>query len=185
MTGSEARFAYVGSYTRGAPGGGGTLAATGISIFAVEPATGALTFIHTVETDNPSWLALHPTQHFLYAVNEIDDFRGASSGSVESYAIAAESGALTLLNEQSSEGLWPAHLTVDPTGAFAVVADYSGPFVVLPIEEDGILGTASDIVQNAGVCGGRTREVYQTRPLSSNIGLWALLLLSQMRSSPQ
>jgi 6-phosphogluconolactonase (cycloisomerase 2 family) len=145
-----ARFAYVGTYTREAPGGGGELESTGISIFAVEGGTGALSFIETVPTDNPSWLALHPTQRFLYAVNETDDYDGEPSGSVEAYAIDAATGALTLLNEQSSEGLYPAHLTVDPTGAFAVLADYSGPFVVLPIQEDGRLEPASDIVQNTG-----------------------------------
>jgi 6-phosphogluconolactonase len=142
-------FAYVGSYTRGdlegdAPG------PRGISIFAFDAGTGALAFIETVPTDNPSWVALHPTGSFLYAVNEIDDYEGEASGSVEAYGVDPATGALTLLNEQSSEGLYPAHLTVDPSGAFAVVADYSGPFVVLPIAADGTLEPASDIVQNEG-----------------------------------
>lgn len=143
-------FAYVGSYTREAPGGGGALEPTGISIFAVDAGTGALSFMETVPTDNPSWVTLHPTRPLLYAVNEIDDYEGEASGSVEAYAVDAATGGLTLLNEQSSEGLWPAHLTVDPSGNFAVVADYSGPFVVLPIGEDGQLAPASDIVQNTG-----------------------------------
>jgi 6-phosphogluconolactonase len=142
-------FAYAGSYTRGEPGGD-TAGPRGISIFAVDAGTGALAFIETVPTDNPSWVALHPTQQFLYAVNEIDDYEGEASGSVEAYAVDPATGALTLLNEQSSEGLYPAHLTVDPSGAFAVVADYSGPFVVLPIAADGSLEPASDIVQNTG-----------------------------------
>jgi 6-phosphogluconolactonase len=150
VAGGAGRFAYVGTYTRGAPGGGGALEPTGISIFAVAGDTGALSFIETVPTDNPSWLALHPTQRFLYAVNETDDYEGGASGSVEAYAIDSATGALTLLNEQSSEGRYPAHLAVDPTGAFAVLADYSGPFVVLPLQDDGQLEPASDIVQNTG-----------------------------------
>jgi 6-phosphogluconolactonase len=146
----ERAFAYVGAYTLGAPGGGGELQPTGISIFAFDPGTGTLTFIETVDTDNPSWLALHPTRPLLYAVNETDTYGGEASGSVEAYAIDPATGGLTLINEQSSEGLYPAHLVVDPTGAFAVVADYSGPFAVLPIGDDGALAPASDIVQNEG-----------------------------------
>lgn len=144
------RFAYVGAYTREAPGGGGTLKATGISIFAFDAASGALTFQKTVESDNPSWLALHPTGRFLYAVNETDDYQGQPSGAVVAYAVDAATGGLTALNTQSSEGLYPAHLAVDPSGRFAIVADYSGPFAVLPIAEDGRLEPASDIVQNSG-----------------------------------
>ncbi|MBW3634513.1 MAG: lactonase family protein [Chloroflexi bacterium] len=69
LTGGAGRFAYVGTYTRGAPGGGGALEPTGISIFAVEGGTGVLTCIQSVPTDNPSWLARHPTHRCLYAVN--------------------------------------------------------------------------------------------------------------------
>jgi 6-phosphogluconolactonase len=143
-------FAYVGSYTRVAPGGGGALAPAGISVFAVEAGSGALTFVAATPADNPSWVALHPTGRFLYAVNEIDDYGGQASGSVRAYAIDAATGGLTLLNEQSSQGRDPTHLAVDPNGAFAVVADYSGPFVVLPIADDGRLGPASEIMQISG-----------------------------------
>jgi 6-phosphogluconolactonase len=145
-----ARFAYVGSYTRPTPEGGGSMPPVGISVFAVDAATGALTHIGAIPTDNPSWLALHPTGRVLYAVNEVDDFGGEPSGSVEAYALDPATGGLTFLNQQSSKGLYPAHLAVDPTGRFAVVADYSGPFVVLPIRDDGSLAPASDIVQNPG-----------------------------------
>ncbi|MGH2616923.1 MAG: lactonase family protein [Thermomicrobiales bacterium] len=148
--GAGGLFAYVGTYTRGAPGGGGTLQPTGISIFSVDPSSGALTFVETVASDNPSWLALHPTQRFLYAVNETDDYEGEASGAVEAFALDPITGALSFLNRQSAQGLWPAHLAVDPNGNFAVSADYSGPFVVLPIGADGQLAPASDVVQNTG-----------------------------------
>jgi 6-phosphogluconolactonase len=163
--GGAGGFAYVGSYTRGETDGGDTQTPLGISIFAVDAGTGALSFIETVPTDNPSWVALHPTETFLYAVNEIDDYEGEASGSVEAYAVDPTTGALTLLNEQSSEGLYPAHLTVDPSGAFAVVADYSGPFAVLPIAADGSLEPASDIVQNTGT-GPNAERQEMSHPLA-------------------
>ncbi len=40
-------------------------------------------------------------------------------------------------------------------------------------------------MQNAGLAADATREVNQTRPFSSNIGLCMLVWLSQITSSPQ
>jgi hypothetical protein len=40
-------------------------------------------------------------------------------------------------------------------------------------------------LQKSGLADGRTAEVIQTRPFSSNIGLCTLFLLVQMTSSPQ
>lgn len=148
-TAPPARFAYTGSYTRAAQGGSGE-DGQGIDVFTVEPGTGFLTHVETAPADNPSWLALDPAHRFLYAAIETDDYEGEPSGAVEAYAVDAKTGGLTFINRQSSRGLYPAHLSVDPSGRFAVAADYEGPFVVLPIREDGGLGPVSEIVQNPG-----------------------------------
>jgi 6-phosphogluconolactonase (cycloisomerase 2 family) len=146
---APARFAYVGSYTREAQGGHG-LDSHGIGVFAVDADTGALSHIETVPSDNPSWLALDPAHRVLYAAIETDDYEGERSGAVEAFAIDPATGLLTFLNRQSSRGLYPAHVAVDPGSAFVVVADYEGPFVVLPMGQDGRLGPVSEIVQNPG-----------------------------------
>ncbi len=148
---APARFAYVGSYTRGAPGGGGAAPGVGISVFAVDADSGALTPVQVVPSDNPSFLALGPAQRALYAVNEIDDFEGGGTGSVEAYAIDAATGELALLNRVDAAGAIPAHLAVDPAGDHLVVANYVGAtFVVLPISADGRLLPASDVVEQTG-----------------------------------
>jgi hypothetical protein len=46
-------------------------------------------------------------------------------------------------------------------------------------------GCSEPFLQKAGFSAERTREVNQTRPFSSNMGLCILVLLSQMTSSPQ
>src|SRR5918997_3337417 len=46
-------------------------------------------------------------------------------------------------------------------------------------------GWLDPALQKAGFSGGRTAAVIQTRPRSSNIGLWTLLLLVQSVSHPQ
>src|SRR5215217_5745023 len=105
VAGLDARqFAYVGSDTRTAIEAGTDPSDVGISVFAVDPETGALTRVQTVVSDNPFFFAFDPTQRFLYAVNIIDDYEGEESGSVEAYAVDPETGLLTFLNRQSSAG---------------------------------------------------------------------------------
>ncbi len=150
----EARFAYVGAYTRGAPGGWSDAAEAshpiGVSVFAVAPDTGEFTLVETLPSDNPSFVAIHPSQNTLYVINEIADYKGAEAGSMEAYAIDNETGKLTLLNRQAV-GSIPAHLAVDPTGSYVVVGNYVGAsFQVLPIAEDGSLEPVSNEVTLTG-----------------------------------
>jgi 6-phosphogluconolactonase (cycloisomerase 2 family) len=139
-------LAYVGAYT---PNG------QGIYLFSLDLATGALTQIKVAAAiPNPSWLAIHPNGNFLYAVNEISNFNGATSGSVSALAINRTNGDLTLLNVVSSQGGGPAHLSVDPLGQFVFVANYGGgSFAVLPIQSNGSLGNATDVHQDVGAVG--------------------------------
>jgi 6-phosphogluconolactonase len=101
--------------------------------------------------ENPSFVALSPDNANLYAVAEIDEHSGQSSGAVFSYSISPDSGELTYLNQQPTGGPGPCHLTVDATGAHVIVANYQGGSVcVLPIQNDGSLGAASEFIQHQG-----------------------------------
>ncbi len=102
---SKKVFGYVGTYT-GEPGSGSN--GEGIYRFAMNAETGALTErTLAAKSNNPSWIAIHPSKRYLYAVNEVSDFHG-NSGSVSAFAIERESGDLTALNVVSSEGAGPA-----------------------------------------------------------------------------
>jgi 6-phosphogluconolactonase (cycloisomerase 2 family) len=146
------RFAYIGSYTHDAPGGwSGKEPAVGISVATVDGKSGALTVQDQVESDNPSFLALHHNGKYLYAINEIDDYEGKKAGSVEAYAVDESSGAVTLINRQALSGPIPAHLAVDPSGKYLVVALYFGAaYDVLPIGEDGSLGEVAQALKQTG-----------------------------------
>jgi 6-phosphogluconolactonase len=139
-------LAYVGTYT---PNG------QGIYLFSLNPSTGVLTQVKVAAAiPNPSWLAIHPQGRFLYAVNEIANFNGTTSGSVTSFSINRATGDLTLLNVVSSQGAGPAHLSVDPLGHFVFVANYGGGSIaVLPINMDGSLGNATDVHVDVGAVG--------------------------------
>jgi 6-phosphogluconolactonase len=107
--------------------------------------------VQEVPSANPSFAALDPTRRFLYVVNEIADFEGQKAGSAEAYAINPATGEIALLNRQSVKGPIPAHLTVDPTGQYLIVANYvGGNFVVLPIERSGRLAPVVDDVIDKG-----------------------------------
>jgi 6-phosphogluconolactonase len=88
------------------------------------------------KTANPSFLALSANRRHLYAVNQLDRYRGAKSGSVSSFAVNAVSGKLRLINVVSSGGASPCKITADFTGKAAFVANFNGgsiaSFRVLP-----------------------------------------------------
>jgi len=141
---NEEFYAYVGTYT--------TDASEGIYVYRMDPATGALEFSSSAAAgENPSFLAIHPQQRYIYAVNEIGEYDGKSSGAVSAFSINSTTGALSFLNRQSSGGPGPCHLTVDSTGKFVLVANYGGGSVcMLPIGNDGQLREATDFVQHEG-----------------------------------
>lgn len=103
------------------------------------------------ETANPSFLALHPNGKFLYAVNELGNYKGPNSGGVSAFAVDRATGKLTFLNEVPSRGADPCYITVDHTGKYVLVANYTGGSIAaFPIEADGKLGEASAFVQHTG-----------------------------------
>jgi 6-phosphogluconolactonase (cycloisomerase 2 family) len=140
--------AYVGTYTTAVDGGGD---GEGIYLFDMDSATGELSNRRlAAKTPNPSWIAIHPSKKFLYAINEVANYEGGN-GSVSSFVIDAATGNLTLLNAVSSAGAGPAHLSLDATGSFAFVANYAGGTIaVLPILANGRLGEAIDVHRDTG-----------------------------------
>jgi 6-phosphogluconolactonase len=103
------------------------------------------------ETTNPSFVALHPNGRFLYAVNEVPNYKGPNSGGVSAFSIDRATGKLTFLNEVASRGADPCYITVDKTGKYVLVANYTGGSVaVFPVLDDGKLGEASAFVQHTG-----------------------------------
>ena len=135
---------YVGTYTDGA--------SEGIYQLRLDLATGALSREGApTKAVNPSFLALHPSGRFLYAVNEVGERRGDPGGAVSAFAVDPRTGALRFLNTQPSGGAAPCHITVDKEGRNVLVANYGGGSVaVLPLLADGRLRTASTVVLHEG-----------------------------------
>jgi 6-phosphogluconolactonase len=116
------------------------------------------------ETTNPSFLAIDPTGRFLYAVNEVQSYKGASSGAVSAFSVvrlnnAPQTGKLSLLNEVPSRGADPCYIAFDKTGKYALVANYTGGSVaVFPVQADGHIGETAAFVQHAGSSVNKERQ---------------------------
>lgn len=137
-------FVYFGTYTKAK--------SKGIYRARLDPATGRLSAAElAAECKDPAFLAVHPTEGFLYAIDESSDPAKTPGRGVRAYSINGRTGALTFLNEQSAGRAGPCHLTVDPDGKCVLVANYSGGSVaVLPLSRDGKLGAPGNVVQHTG-----------------------------------
>jgi 6-phosphogluconolactonase len=143
----KAPFVFIGTYTEHEGS-----QSKGIYVYRMDPATGELQFEWEAKGIlNPSYLEIHPSKRFLYAVNELGNFAGQEAGGVSALSIDPASGELHLLNAYSSQGKDPCYISIEQTGRFALVANYSGGnAALLPIQADGQLGPASDVVQHSG-----------------------------------
>lgn len=103
-----------------------------------------------VETGSPSFLAISPDKKHLYAVGEMP-MEGKKGGGVSSFNISLPDGKLTPINQVSSVGNGPCHVSLDKTGQMAMVANYgSGSVASYAIGKDGALSEAVTFVQHEG-----------------------------------
>lgn len=155
-------FAYVGCYTTSDRKGRGE----GIGVYRVDSQSGEWTHVRVItDIPNPSFLALDPTQRFLYCVHG-----GNSFSAVSAFAVDTQTGDLTFLNRQESGGPNPVAVSVHPTGRFIVVANYAnGTAAALPVNADGTLAPLSDLATQSGEPG--PNPVEQSSPHPHHIPL--------------
>ena len=140
-------FLYVGTYTGNN--------SKGIYQYRFDEKDGSLTAMGlAAEIANPSFLVTGPGRHHLYAVTESGNGEGPPSmrgGSVSSFSIDPQTGALTFLNSMPTGGKGPAHLTLDKTGKILFVANYgSGSVASFAIQDNGSIGAMTAMDQHHG-----------------------------------
>jgi 6-phosphogluconolactonase len=131
----------------------------GIYCYRFDLASGKLTEAGVTEgIKNPSFVAIHPSGKFLYAVSEVSEGT-KGTGAVTAFALDRKSGKLTPLNHQASEGAGPCHVSVDKTGKCVLVANYGGGSVAsLPLADDGSLRPAASAIQHEGSSVDKSRQ---------------------------
>ena len=166
QAGSTPPYAYAGCYTGGAN-------ARGISVFHYDAATNALTPVSIVApVSSPSFIVLDATKKFLYSGNE------SGAGSASAFSVNSQTGALRFLNSAAASGQ-PAHVAIHPGGKYLLTANYTGGTVaVFPIQADGSLGNASQIIAHFGDLGtnaGRQEAPHPHMVLPDSTGKYVLV----------
>jgi len=140
----ESFMVYVGTYAKPEE--------ESIFGYRLNPETGELTQALAVKGgENPSYLIVDARRQYLYAVNEVGEYKGKKGGGLSAFTIDPDTGNLTFLNEQSTVGGSPCYISADGSGNFLFVANYMGGNVcVFPIQPNKEVGPASDMEQHIG-----------------------------------
>jgi 6-phosphogluconolactonase len=108
-----------------------------------------------MSSSNPSFLALSPSEKFVYAVNE----DGKGQGTVSAYSFDKVKGKLQLLNKQNSMGDHPCYIATDKTGQWVAAGNYSsGNFSIFKVLPNGSIDTAAYTIQHKGSGPDTTRQ---------------------------
>lgn len=135
---SQDPYLFIGTYTHGK--------SKGIYVYRFNTKTGTGKEVSTIQARNPSYLSLSPDGKHLYATDEEE-----LGGTVGAYAFEPATGKLAFLNEQSSQGTCPCYVSEDKSGKWVFVANYcSGSLSALPVNADGSLAPAVQIIQQFG-----------------------------------
>ncbi|MGV8095164.1 MAG: lactonase family protein [Mangrovibacterium sp.] len=142
---------YIGTYT--------DKDSEGIYCYRYNPENGDLVLKNVTQNkENPSFLAIHPSGKFLYAVSEVNDYQKMDSGSVTAFRIT-ENGGLEKVNQEATKGNHPCHIEISPDGKTAVAANYtSGSISIYNIREDGGLSEVKQLIQHVGQGPDSTRQ---------------------------
>ena len=138
----------VGTYT--------TNGSDGIYVYRFYTESGRVAYLNrTTGVDNPSYLSVSNNGKFVYSVNEVGNDR---KGSVSAFSFEPVVGTIQLINKQPS-GAGPCYISVDKDQKHAFAANYSGgSLYVFPINPDGSLKQASQIIQDQGTGPDKVRQ---------------------------
>ena len=144
---AQEKYLLVGTYTG--------KNSEGIYVYKFNSATGEMKKVSSTMTENPSYLTFSKDRKFVYAVNE----NGNDKGGVSSFSFDESTGKLTKINSQLSHGDHPCYISIDNSGKWIVVGNYSGGnFSVYPVKEDGSLGEATQTVAHTGSGANKQRQ---------------------------
>lgn len=118
----------------------------GIYVYRFYTESGRLAYLNrTTGIDNPSYLCVSKNGKFVYSVNEVGDDR---KGSVTAFSFEPKVGTINPINKQVS-GAGPCYISVDKDQKHVFAANYAGgSMYVFPVNKDGSLSPASQIIQD-------------------------------------
>jgi 6-phosphogluconolactonase len=147
---SSPQIAYVGSRTTPDRG-------TGVGISSFRVVDGQWSLLQETPAVNPGFLVLDPKRGILHAAHGDRDL-------VTSYRTHSD-GKLEEIGTQPSQGTNPAHICLNPSGRYALIANHtSGSVVSLPVLPDGSLGPAAGKLNLTGTPGPHRTDQAGSKP---------------------
>ena len=119
----------------------------GIYVYKINTDTGESEKVSMVEVANPSYLVISPNEKFVYSVGVDEN----NNGYAHSFSFDKESGNLTMLNSQLTEGSGPTYIALDSKGNNVITANYGGGSISqFNVNNDGMLSPLSNLFQFKG-----------------------------------
>ena len=133
---------FVGTYSRPIRFGTGEILegrGKGIHRYTFDAKTGTLyESTAPAPAENPSYLALSFDKQYLYAVNELKEYKSKAGGAVSAYRIESD-GGLRFLNQRPTGGADPCYVGLDRERRCLTVANFTGGSVCsYPLCADGL-----------------------------------------------
>ncbi len=130
----------------------------GIYIYRFNSGDGTAQAVSQVKISNPSFIAVSPDERFVYSVEEDADKNGKGGG-ISAFSFDKKNGSLFFINRQPSAGDHPCYVSVDKTGRWVAVGNYtSGSLSILPVEANGGLGGATTVIKHDGTGPNKARQ---------------------------
>lgn len=131
---SSALYMLVGTYT--------AKDSKGIYVYKFDTETGESEPVSMTEVTDPSYLAISKDEKFVYSVTESDKNTDAANA----FSFDKQSGKLTLINSQPTDGKAPCYLTIDRENKHVITANYNGGSItVFNVNEDGSLAPQKEL----------------------------------------
>lgn len=140
----KTHYLLVGTYT-------GT-GSRGIYVYTFKPIDASVRITDSIEVSNPSFLTVAPGGNYVYAVSENrDSLNPSTGGSVNAFSFNKRTGKLKFINSLSSEGSHPCYVSMDKSGKWLIVSNYSsGNFSIFPVGQKGRLLNPTQTINHSG-----------------------------------
>lgn len=137
----EKCYLVIGTYTSGK--------SKGIYVHEFNTRTGESRQLNTIGgIKNPSYLTVSPDGKYVYAVSEQNG--GGDAGMVYAYRFNKANGRMELINSTKSGGDDPCYISVDRSGKWVFVGNYSSGSLKLIRSEEGVLQESNTVIKHTG-----------------------------------
>ncbi|AGK55545.1 lactonase family protein [Bacillus sp. 1NLA3E] len=131
---------FIGTYTKGE--------SEGLYSFSLDTQNGRIEHIKVAaKLENPTYLTVSHDSKFLYSV-----VKDGELGGIAAFSINKETGELSPLNQQGSEGAPPCHVSVDSQNRYVLASNYhKGSIEVYSLnQESGSINPKASVATHVG-----------------------------------